>query len=105
MGRHPSFDAVPDDIFRRLLSHTPDNLSWARRQGVDLMLAGHNHGGQVLLPAIGPVYSPSVNGCRYSSGVFSSDPTLMFVGRGLSGKHPLRIGATPEVSRLVLKAL
>ncbi len=104
MGRHPSFDAVPDDIFRLLLSHTPDNLSWARRQRVDLMLAGHNHGGQVILPGIGPVYSPSVHGCRYSSGVFSSDPTLLFVGRGLSGKHPLRIGATPEVCRIVLKS-
>lgn len=104
MGRHPSFNAVPDDIFRLLLSHTPDNLSWARRQHVDLMLAGHNHGGQVVLPGIGPVYSPSVHGCRFSSGVFCSDPTVLFVGRGLSGKHPLRIGATPEVSRIVLKA-
>jgi len=104
MGRHPSFNAVPDDIFRLLLSHTPDNLSWARRQHVDLMLAGHNHGGQVVLPGIGPVYSPSVHGCRFSSGVFFSDPTVLFVGRGLSGKHPLRIGATPEVSRIVLKA-
>lgn len=104
MGRHPSFNAVPDDIFRLLLSHTPDNLSWARRQHVDLMLAGHNHGGQVVLPGIGPVYSPSVHGCRFSSGVFYSDPTVLFVGRGLSGKHPLRIGATPEVSRIVLKA-
>jgi uncharacterized protein len=104
MGRHPSFEAVPDDIFRLLLSHTPDNLSWARRQRVDLMLSGHNHGGQVVIPGIGPVYSPSVHGCRYSDGVFSSDPTVLFVGRGLSGKHPLRIGAKPEVARLVLKA-
>lgn len=104
MGRHPSFDTVPTDIFRLLLSHTPDNLSWARRQHVDLMLSGHNHGGQVVLPGIGPVYSPSVHGCRYASGVFYSLPTLLYVGRGLSGKHPLRIGATPEVSRLVLKA-
>jgi len=103
MGRHPSFEAVPDDIFKLLLSHTPDNLSWARRQRVDLMLSGHNHGGQVVIPGIGPVYSPSVHGCRYSGGVFNSDPTVLFVGRGLSGKHPLRFGAKPEVARLVLK--
>ena len=104
MGRHQTFDPVPDEFFRLLLSHTPDNLSWARRQRVDLMLAGHNHGGQVILPGIGPVYSPSVHGCRYSSGVFKSDPTLLLVGRGLSGKHPLRIGATPEVCRVVLRS-
>ena len=104
MGCHPSFNALPDGIFRLLLSHCPDNLSWARRQHVDLMLAGHNHGGQVLLPGIGPVYSPSVHGCRYSSGVFHSGSVVMSVGRGLSGKHPLRIGATPEVCRVILKA-
>ena len=40
----------------------------------------------------------------YSSGVFKSDPTLLLVGRGLSGKHPLRIGATPEVCRVVLRS-
>lgn len=104
MGCHPSFNALPDGIFRLLLSHCPDNLSWARRQHVDLMLAGHNHGGQVLLPGIGSVYSPSVHGCRYSSGVFHSGSVVMSVGRGLSGKHPLRIGATPEVCRVILKA-
>lgn len=104
MGVHPSFDALPKEVFRLLLSHTPDNLSWARRHGVDLMLSGHNHGGQVVLPGIGPVYSPSVHGCRYSSGVFGGGQTLLFVGRGLSGKHPLRIGAMPEVSRIVLKS-
>ena len=104
MGQHPSFETVPNDVFRLLLSHTPDNLSWARRQRGDLMLSGHNHGGQVVLPGIGPVYSPSVHGCRYASGIFSSDSTVLFVGRGLSGKHPLRIGAKPEVARIVLKA-
>ncbi|NQV28452.1 MAG: metallophosphoesterase [Rhodopirellula sp.] len=104
MGCHPAFDAVPDNTFRLLLSHTPDNLSWARRQRVDLMLSGHNHGGQVVIPGIGPAYSPSVHGCRYAAGVFQSKSTLLFVGRGLSGKHPLRIGATPEVTRIILKA-
>lgn len=102
MGTGPDFETSPDGAFRLLLSHTPDNFSWARRQRVDLMLAGHNHGGQVVLPGIGPVYSPSVHGCRYASGVFYREPTLLFVGRGLSGKHPLRIGARPEISRLTL---
>jgi hypothetical protein len=104
MGKHPSFGSLPDGVFRLLLSHTPDNLSWARRQHVDLMLTGHNHGGQVVLPGIGPVYSPSLHGCRFAGGVFWQDPTLLFVSRGVSGRHPLRIGARPEISRIVLKS-
>ncbi|HEV3021771.1 MAG TPA: metallophosphoesterase, partial [Pirellulales bacterium] len=62
MGDHPNFQSAPAaraGAFKLLLSHTPDNLPWARREGVDLMLSGHNHGGQVVLPWIGPVYSPS----------------------------------------------
>lgn len=103
MGKHPPFHAAPEDAFRLLLSHSPDNFAWARRQRVDLMLSGHNHGGQVVLPGIGPVFSPSLHGVRYAGGVFQSGPTLMFVNRGLSGRHPLRVGARPEISRLILR--
>jgi uncharacterized protein len=102
LGEHPDFGDV-DDRFRLLLSHTPDNYSWARQNDIDLVLAGHNHGGQVVLPIVGPVYSPSLHGCRNASGVYYSDPTLMFVSRGVSGRHPLRIRCRPEVSLIRLK--
>ena len=104
MGQHPNFGAGPDQAFRLLLSHTPDNYSWARRAGVDLMLSGHNHGGQVVLPVIGPVYSPSVHGVRFAGGVFYHAPTLLFVSRGVGGQHPLRFNARPEISFLTLKS-
>ncbi|HVA47506.1 MAG TPA: metallophosphoesterase [Pirellulales bacterium] len=102
MGRHPDFSASPHDAFRILLSHTPDNLPWARRQGIDLMLSGHNHGGQVVLPIVGPIYSPSKHGCRYASGVFDAPPTLLYVSRGISGRHPVRWRCRPELTKLVL---
>lgn len=106
MGRAPTFpqravrstDASPE--FRILLSHTPDNMETARQQGVDLMLSGHTHGGQVVLPVIGPVYSPSRYGCRFAGGAFWQPPTLLHVSRGLSGRHPLRWRCRPEVSVL-----
>jgi predicted MPP superfamily phosphohydrolase len=104
MGRPPNFHAGPGEAFRLLLSHTPDNFSWARRVGVDLMLTGHNHGGQVVLPVIGPVYSPSLHGVRFAGGLFYSSPTLLYVSRGLGGRHPLRINARPEISILTLKS-
>lgn len=104
MGEHPDFSAAPEDAFRLLLSHSPDNLEWARKQSVRLMLSGHNHGGQVVLPVFGPVYSPSRYGVRYAGGSFWSEPTLLYVSRGVSGKHPLRINCLPEVTKLVLRS-
>jgi uncharacterized protein len=89
---------------RLLLSHTPDEIEWARDAGVDLMLAGHNHGGQVVLPLIGPVYSPSRYGTRYAGGSFWREPTLLHISRGVSGRHPLRWNCRPEVIRIVLRA-
>jgi hypothetical protein len=101
MGRQPQF-APANDGFRVLLSHTPDHFAWARRQGVDVMLAGHNHGGQIVLPVIGPVFGPSRHGVRYAGGAFWEDPTLLYVSRGLSGRRPLRFNCPPELTRLIL---
>ena len=102
MGRQPDFSSVNSNGFRLLLSHTPDQLPWARSQQVDLMLAGHNHGGQVVLPIVGPVYAPSQFGVKHVGGTFWDPPTLMHVSRGLAGKHPLRWRCRPEVTRIVL---
>ena len=103
MGEHPSFETDEKSAFRLFLSHSPDNLPWAKKNGVDLMLSGHNHGGQVVLPVIGPVYSPSKYGVRYASGLFWEEPTLLFVSRGLSSRHPLRLGCHPELTKLILR--
>ena len=104
MGPDPDLAGTPENAFRLLLSHTPDQIQRARADQIDLMLAGHNHGGQVRFPLFGPVYSPSVYGCRYASGVFWEAPTLLHVSRGLGGRHPLRINCRPEVTRIVLRS-
>lgn len=101
LGGPPQFASHEETRLRLLLSHTPDNLGWARDNAVDLMLAGHNHGGQVCLPLIGPVYSPSRYGCRFAAGTFFCNPTLLVVTRGLSGRHPLRWLCRPELTRIV----
>lgn len=89
--------------FRLLLSHSPDQIWWARRHRVHLMLAGHTHGGQGRLPLIGPLLSPSFHGSRFASGHFYKPPTTMHVSRGLSGTHLLRINCRPELSLLTLR--
>jgi hypothetical protein len=67
------------------------------------MLAGHTHGGQIRLPVIGPMVSPSRFGVRYASGVFHEAPTLMHVSRGISGLDPIRINCLPEVTKIILR--
>lgn len=85
-----------------LLSHSPDELPWARERKFDLMLAGHTHGGQIRFPVVGPVVCPSRFGVRYASGLFEEPPTLLHVSRGLSGVHPLRWRCPPELTLLEL---
>ena len=67
------------------------------------MLSGHNHGGQIKLPIIGPFLAPSLYGVRFTDGVFHLAPTSLHVSRGVSGRHPLRIRCRPEVTLLHLK--
>jgi uncharacterized protein len=102
LGTLPNLEGVPSDRFRLLLSHSPDQIGWARDQRIDLMFAGHTHGGQIRLPILGPIYSPSLYGCRYSAGVFWEAPTLMSVTRGVSGREPVRYGCRPEITQVTL---
>jgi predicted MPP superfamily phosphohydrolase len=94
----------PAPSFRLLLSHTPDQLPFARRHHFDLMLAGHNHGGQIRLPYLGALITPSFYGSRYSGGLYDAAPTLLHVSRGLAGIHPIRLNCPPELPLLILKA-
>lgn len=49
----------PDDVVV-IVSHAPDPvLTLSRRVAVDLMISGHTHGGQVVLPGLGPVFTGS----------------------------------------------
>jgi predicted MPP superfamily phosphohydrolase len=100
----PDLSACPPDGFRLCLSHTPDNIRWARRHGIDLVLAGHVHGGQIRFPLVGSVFVPSRYSRRYDCGTFAEAPAVMHVSRGLAGQHPLRYNCRPEVTLLVLRA-
>jgi predicted MPP superfamily phosphohydrolase len=101
--REPDLAGCPDGPFRLCLSHTPDNIAWARRNAIDLMLAGHVHGGQIRIPTFGSVLVPSRYGRRYDCGTFDVPPTLLHVSRGLSGEHQVRYNCRPEVTLLTLR--
>ena len=68
------------------------------------MLSGHVHGGQIRFPIFGSMLVPSKYGRRYDCGAFDEKPTFLYVGRGLSGEHPIRYLCKPEVTRIVLRS-
>lgn len=98
----PDLTGCPDG-FRLLVSHTPDNIRWARRNDCRVMLSGHNHGGQIRLPVIGSMFVPSAYSRRYDMGTFHEPPTVLHVNRGLAGKEAIRFRCHPQVSRLILR--
>jgi predicted MPP superfamily phosphohydrolase len=94
---------MPAAEARVLLSHTPDLLPKAAAWGVELMFSGHNHGGQVRLPIVGPILMPSRYGRRFDQGFFRMGPTLLYVSRGVGAKHPVRYRCAPEIARFTLR--
>lgn len=99
----PDLASVPTDLFRLCLSHGPDQFVWAAQQGIDLTLSGHTHGGAIRIPVIGSIFIPCTTGRRYDAGVFEKGRSVLVVGRGLSGKEPLRFRCNPQVLRLILR--
>ena len=103
----PDISDIPPrhaDQVRILLAHTPDISAWAQRHDFDLMLAGHTHGGQIALPGIGAVVSPSRGPLEHVVGMIRLSPTLLHVSRGISGETPLRLNCRGELAKLVLRS-
>jgi predicted MPP superfamily phosphohydrolase len=96
--------AEHDRPLRILLSHSPDQFAWAQRWDFDLVLAGHTHGGQIRLPWIGPLLSPSWYGVRFAGGTFAAGRTLMHVSRGTCSELPIRWRCPPEIGKIVLRS-
>ena len=87
------------------LSHWPDVLAyWPADLRLDLMLAGHTHGGQAFLPVIGPPYVPSQFGFRYLRGLIREGERQLYVSRGVGASGaPFRWGSPPELTLAVLR--
>ena len=65
-----------------LISHTPD-VYYDVKEDVDLILAGHVHGGQVRVPFFGALICPSKYGTKFSCGDFRETQNRMIVTKGL----------------------
>jgi predicted MPP superfamily phosphohydrolase len=96
--------ANKENSFKILLSHSPDIISKAKEEKIDLILAGHLHGGQITLPFFGPLWVPSRYGSKYLKGLFKENSTYLYVNSGVGTSIlPLRINSSPEISLIILK--
>lgn len=101
----PDLDAAlrdrPADAACLLASHNPDLLPEVP-SSVSLTLSGHTHGGQVVLPWIGPPITSSRYGRRFASG-WVSGPARGYVSRGLGvALVPVRVNCPAELTILEL---
>jgi len=82
-----------------LLSHNPDVFPVAARQGYDLTISGHTHGGQIRVELLSEDLNPGRFYTPYVDGVYRRGPSSIFVSRGIGTiALPARLGAPPEVS-------
>lgn len=97
---------VPEEAFRLILCHEPDHADEIARHVTreTLQLSGHSHGGQVLLPRLGPLYLPP-HGRRYPAGLHRvpGAPLQVYTNVGLGiVSPPFRLNCPPEVGLITL---
>ncbi|WP_008311282.1 metallophosphoesterase [Leptolyngbya sp. PCC 6406] len=118
---------IPADCPRILLAHNPDTAAAVMGDRVDLQLSGHTHGGQILLPGIGPLpllarrlryylprwlrqHLPYLNDhCdritrhwEWASGLHTVGDNCLYVNRGLGTYFPGRWRCPPELTVITL---
>ncbi|MEA5515568.1 metallophosphoesterase [Nodularia sp. UHCC 0506] len=115
------------DIPRIVLSHNPDTAELLQEWRVDLQLSGHTHGGQIVIPGLGPILVgykkilqniPQKVRCRFpclqknywiirhwewSQGLHQIGSNQLYVNRGLGTYLPGRLFCPPEVTEIILQ--
>lgn len=92
-------EEVPAEQVTVVLAHEPQYIQEYSRGGADLVLSGHAHGGQFILPFLGPVVAPDQGFFpQYTEGEHLSGKTHMIISRGLGNSViPVRIFNAPEI--------
>ena len=97
---------VPKDECAILLAHEPDFADTSARDGMfDLQISGHSHGGQIVLPFLGPPILPRL-GKRYSQGLYRVGDMFQYTNRGVGMIPPyIRFNCRPEITVFTLESM
>lgn len=87
------------DEYTILLSHRPELINIYSEYSIDLVLSGHAHGGQVIIPFIGGLVAPNQGFFpEYTEGIHEINNTKMIISRGLGNSIiPIRVNNLPEL--------
>jgi predicted MPP superfamily phosphohydrolase len=95
-------DATGDDAVI-LLSHNPDFAETLDDPRIGVILSGHTHGGQVVLPGFGAPIVPSRYGQKYLHGLVQGPCCQVFISRGVGTvTPPVRFLCQPEIVLITL---
>jgi predicted MPP superfamily phosphohydrolase len=92
---------VPSSAFRILMCHRPEGFNYSALKGIDLVLSGHTHGGQIGLGGrslFEPIFPE-----RYLWGIYRRGKTTLHTSGGMGHWLPFRLGVPAEAPILVLE--
>jgi hypothetical protein len=96
--------SVPEEGFKVLLAHAPELFREAARNGIDLYLAGHTHGGQIRVPLLGALKHNAKCPPAYAYGQWRHGRVQGYTSGGVGcSSLPIRFNCPPELVMLELR--
>ncbi len=98
-----ALDGIPENAATLFLTHNPVGV-WSCSDKPHLILSGHTHGGQILIPGMTPRLPPGMTGFPLVAGWGVFDRARLYVSRGVGmSMLPLRLRCRPEVAHFTLR--
>lgn len=93
-----AFNYEENNYYKILIAHEPDTYEKIKDKNIDLFLAGHSLNGQVRLPFIGSIYTPT-GAKKYYDAKYKIDNTEIYISNGLgTSKIPYRLNNRPSIN-------